>query len=286
MIRLGQMQGRLSPPEGGRIQFFPRLRWKAEFALAAEAGFDQIEWLYDEWGEQLNPLASNEGTQAIRLLSKQSGVAVHSLCAHYFVEHPFVNTRGSGLQSMVDKLEWLVTRCGAANIRRVVVPFLDQGSILNEEHERCAMDVLNSVLPTAIGHSVELHLETDLAPSAYARFLEKMSNPAISATYDTGNSTSFGFDVTEEIAAYGPRIGSVHIKDRLRGGGSVPLGEGEANLSSRLAALLAAGYRGDFVLEAARGEAGCELAWARRNLDVVKQQFAKANSLASGSQAT
>uniref|UniRef100_Q025T7 Xylose isomerase domain protein TIM barrel n=1 Tax=Solibacter usitatus (strain Ellin6076) TaxID=234267 RepID=Q025T7_SOLUE len=286
MIRIGQMQGRLSPPEGGRIQFFPRLRWQDEFALAAEAGFDQIEWLYDEWGEQHNPLAGNEGTRTIGLLSKQSGVAVHSLCAHYFVEHPFVNSSGRDLQSLVDKLEWLVTRCAAAKIRRVIVPFLDQGSIRNEDHERCAMDVLNSVLPGAVAHSVELHLETDLAPIAYGRFLEKMTSPAIRATYDTGNSTSFGFDVIDEIAAYGSRIGSVHIKDRLRRGGSVPLGEGEANLSFRLAALLATGYRGDFVLEAARGEAGGELAWARRNLDVVKQQFAKANCLARGNYST
>jgi hexulose-6-phosphate isomerase len=85
--------------------------------------------------------------------------------------------------------------------------------------------------------------------------------------------------VVEEIAAYGSHIGSVHIKDRLRGRGSVPLGTGDANLPVRLGALLTAGYSGDFVLEAARGEAGAELAWAKRNLNVVREQFAVVDSI-------
>jgi hexulose-6-phosphate isomerase len=44
------MQGRLSPPEGGRFQSFPRRSWRQEFPRAREAGLDYIEWIHDEYG--------------------------------------------------------------------------------------------------------------------------------------------------------------------------------------------------------------------------------------------
>jgi L-ribulose-5-phosphate 3-epimerase len=41
--RYGIMQGRLSPPEDGRFQSFPRNSWREEFPRAREAGLDYIE---------------------------------------------------------------------------------------------------------------------------------------------------------------------------------------------------------------------------------------------------
>ncbi len=46
----GIMQGRLSPPEDGRFQSFPRNSWREEIARAREAGLDYIEWILDEYG--------------------------------------------------------------------------------------------------------------------------------------------------------------------------------------------------------------------------------------------
>lgn len=268
------MQGRLVSPEGGLIQFFPRKRWDAEFALAAQAGFTLLEWLYDVWGEDDNPIVEDDGIRAMAALSSQHGVSVRSLCAHYFVERPFVKSRGDDLARLVRKLEWLLARCRPAGIRHVVVPFLDSGAIRTDAEERCALDVLRGVLPVANQNGVAVHLECSLAPAAYARFLEKLAAPEIRITYDTGNSASFGYPVAEELAAYGASIGSVHIKDRILGGGSVPLGTGDANLPARLRALLTMGYAGDFILEAARGTPGGELAWAKRNLSVVSHLLA------------
>ena len=37
----------------------------------------------------------------------------------------------------------------------------------------------------------------------------------IKVNYDSGNSASLGYDPTDEFAAYGERVGSVHIKDRV-----------------------------------------------------------------------
>ena len=62
--------------------------------------------------------------------------------------------------------------------------------------------------------------------------LSRLPDPPFKANYDTGNSASLGYDPVEELGAYGPRIGSVHVKDRVRGGGTVPLGEGDARVET------------------------------------------------------
>jgi sugar phosphate isomerase/epimerase len=41
----------------------------------------------------------------------------------------------------------------------------------------------------------------------------------------------------------------VHVKDRVRGGGSQPLGSGDSNFRGFFPALLKGGFRGDFVLQ-------------------------------------
>ena len=51
---IGIMQGRLSPPEDGRFQSFPREHWRQEFARAREAGLDYIEWIHDAYGQGRN----------------------------------------------------------------------------------------------------------------------------------------------------------------------------------------------------------------------------------------
>ena len=61
MTHIGIMQGRLVPPTDDRIQCFPRERWADEFELAAQAGLDCIEWIYDLYGADVNPLATEFG---------------------------------------------------------------------------------------------------------------------------------------------------------------------------------------------------------------------------------
>ena len=89
--------------------------------------------------------------------------------------------------------------------------------------------------------------------------------------YDSGNSASLGFCVEAEFAAYGNTIGSVHIKDRLRHGGTVPLGNGNADFAALRRCLGKVNYNGDIILQVARGMPGDEIAWARRNREFVEQ---------------
>ena len=71
-MRIAIMQGRLVPPENGTIQCFPRERWADEFARAAQAGLDAIEWIHDAHGEEVNPLLHDLGLRRMRDLSDRS----------------------------------------------------------------------------------------------------------------------------------------------------------------------------------------------------------------------
>ncbi len=275
-MRIAVMQGRLLPPSDGAFQCFPRQLWREEFPLAAEAGLDAIEWIYDSPGENDNPLGTDRGLAEMRLLSKKYNIAVVSLCADYFMERPLAKAAAES-EGRINKLLWLLDRCNVAGIHRVVLPFVDNSRIDSDAEEIQVIEVLHRVLKHAEKTDVELHLETSLDPKRFASLLSKLAHPYLKVNYDSGNSASLGYDIREEIAAYGDRIGSVHIKDRIRGGGTVPLGTGGAEIPVLLSHLFRIGYRGDFVMQIARAETGNELAWIRHNRELVLNQLREAD---------
>jgi hexulose-6-phosphate isomerase len=268
---LGIMQGRLVPPAAGRFQAFPRDAWFEEFARAREAGLDAIEWIYDSYGIGANPLESDRGIGELLLLSRKHRVAVRSICADYFMDFPFVRASDAQLTERVAKLEWLLGQAHHAGVKRIVLPFVDQSAIHSDDDRDSAIEALHRSLLAAENAGIELHLETSLAPAEFAALLERIPHPLVKVNYDSGNSSSLGYRAAEEFAAYGNRIGSVHIKDRVLRGGTVPLGDGDADLESVFAGLRKLNYRGDFILQAARGIPGEEVTWARHNRAYVEK---------------
>ena len=86
---LGIMQGRLLPALNGRIQGFPADNWREEFDLAARMNLINIEWIYEEENESLNPLV-NGRIEEIREAMDSTGVRVPSVCADYFMDRPWI----------------------------------------------------------------------------------------------------------------------------------------------------------------------------------------------------
>lgn len=255
------MQGRLGAPEDGRFQSFPRQGWRLEIERAAQAGLRGIEWIYDLYGEGANPLESDAGRSELRDLLAKHGVSVVSICADYFMDRPLLRCSAAENAELLRRMEWLLGICPEMGGGRVVLPFVDASSIRSDEEFEQVVANLREVLPHAERHAVELHLETDLAPEAFRALLLRLDHPLVKVNYDAGNSASLGYPPAQEFAAYGERIGSFHIKDRRRGGSTVPLGQGDTDFRSLRELLIQYGYTGDFVLQVARGEPGDEPAW-------------------------
>jgi L-ribulose-5-phosphate 3-epimerase len=274
-VKLGIMQGRLVAPEASRFQSFPRARWRDEFALAAAAGLDTIEWIYDAYGEDVNPLGTAAGIQELRHLCSLHGVGIESVCADWFMDFPLVGVGAESARERWRRLPWLMRQSAELKINRVVVPFVDASAIRDAEAAADVVTGITSLTPMIDETNVELHLETSLSPQSFASLLEGITHPRVKVNYDAGNSASLGFRPQDEFAAYGARVGSVHLKDRRRGAGTVPLGEGDTDFSSLFECLKAAKYSGDFILQVARGTDGDELAWARQNVQTARQWIRK-----------
>jgi L-ribulose-5-phosphate 3-epimerase len=271
VTKIGIMQGRLVPPEPGHFQSFPRVRWADELALAPEVPLSYIEWIYDLYGADVNPLTND--ISLLQTTAAKTRIEIRALCADYFMDRPFLRCVDSECQERVALLDRLLLLAKQVRIQRIVLPFVDASKIETQEDHQTVVRVLNAALPAAADTGVELHLETSLAPADFARLLDQLPSTLVKVNYDSGNSSSLGFVPEEEFAAYGDRIGSVHIKDRVRGGGTVPLGTGDADLPSVFAELNKIGYRGDITLQVARSEPGQEVQWARSNREFVARYW-------------
>jgi hexulose-6-phosphate isomerase len=148
-----------------------------------------------------------------------------------------------------------------------------------EREKQSVIEVLQRTLPLAVRHSVELHLESDFNPVDFANFLARIEHPSLKVNWDSGNSSGLGYVATEEFAAYGNRIGSIHIKDRYRkpdgGVETRPLGTGSANFDNVFQAIRGIGYRGGVTLQVARGKDNDEVGFIQAQLAFVKRYWHK-----------
>jgi len=258
-FHIGIMQGRLSPPVNGRIQAFPLAHWREEFVEASKLGFSSIEWIFESPIDS-NPLWQNQGRNELSVVCRQSGVRVPFVCADYFMEVPLVRMSAAALDSNRQVLAALIDYAAALDVRGIEIPCVDASAIRSLVEEDELASALSPLLDLAQQKGIELGLETSLPPGRFRALLERIGHPAIKANYDSGNSASLGYDPGEEIEAYGSWINNVHIKDRLLGGGTVPLGTGHADIPRLLALLKGIGYQGEFILQAARGTDDCRTA--------------------------
>jgi hexulose-6-phosphate isomerase len=159
----------------------------------------------------------------------------------------------------------------------MVLPFVDHSKMQTKEEKQTVLDILERALPVAEGTGVEMHLEADLNPEDFASFMARIPHPMVKVNYDSGNSSGLGYIAHEEFAAYGDRIGSIHIKDRLRkpdgGIATMPLGEGSADFDDLFASIRKIGYSGGFTLQVARGEDGDEVNWIKRQLAFIRRYW-------------
>jgi hexulose-6-phosphate isomerase len=271
------MQGRLVPPEDGRFQSFPRNSWRQELARAREAGIDYIEWIYDDYGATANPISNDKGIAELNALKKQYGVGTPALCGDWLMDYPLVRCTTEERMQRENILHDLLRRAKRIGAWRMVLPFVDHSKMQTEAEKQTVLDILERALPVAEGTGVEMHLEADLGPEDFAAFMSRIPHPMVKVNYDSGNSSGLGYIAHEEFAAYGDRIGSIHIKDRLRkpdgGIATMPLGEGSADFDDLFASIRKIGYSGGFTLQVARGEDGDEVNWIKRQLAFIRRYW-------------
>jgi hexulose-6-phosphate isomerase len=254
--RIGFMQGRLSPLIDGRIQAFPWTCWQDEFLIAERHGFRLMEWTLDQDRLYENPLLTLAGQAEIRTLSQHYGLAIPSLTGDCFMQAPFWKAQGVDRETLQRDFQKIAAASAAVGISIIVVPLVDNARLENAEQEDALLAFLESQTGFLLEHGLRIVFESDFGPAELARFIARLDHVHFGVNYDVGNSAASGFKPEEEIAAYGHRITNVHVKDRVLGGTTVPLGIGNADFEAVFAALARVGYTGNYILQTARAANG------------------------------
>jgi len=240
----------------GKIQAFPWGEWREEFPRAKALGLTRMEWTIDQDRLRDNPLTTAAGQAEIRDLSRQNALRISSLTGDCFMQAPFWKTGGDAHKALVADLDLVVASCSTLGAEFVVIPLVDNGKIETAEQEQALLAVLLERSASLARQGVKIVFESDLPPAALAQFIAKLPAEVFGINYDIGNSASLVYDSADEIAAYAPRILNVHVKDRLRGGTTVPLGTGAADLAKAIRLIEHSEYTGQYVLQTARAADG------------------------------
>ena len=263
MVNIGIMEGRLLPKFENRYQAHPLNYWQAEFYIAKELGFSQIEFILDFNDYKQNPLMSKNGIKSIQQIIKQTGVTVKSICADYFMEAPFHSKHQKSSEKVFNKL---IENAKKLSVIDIVVPCVDHSTLKNKKDMKKFAHSINKLLPIAEKANININFETDLPPKRFKSLLKRFDSNNIKVNYDIGNSASLGYDPKEEFKAYGKYISDLHIKDRVLNGGSVKLGTGNADFKTVFKLLKKYKFTGSIIMQAAKDESYID------DLVMVKEQ--------------
>ena len=266
------MQGRLSPRIYGKIQAYPVKTWQKEFEIAKEIGYSAIEWIVEKPLE-VNALMSQSGIQEINQVIIDTGVKIDYVCADVFMQQPLVRMSQQTREENKKYLTNILLNAKEVGAIGVEIPFVDSSSIKNENEKIELISCMQEAFGLAKEIGIKISLETDLNPTSFKDLLERIDLEHVQANYDIGNSASLGFNPIEEFKAFGNKILNVHVKDRILGGSTVPLGAGHSDIKLVFQKLNEIGYRGGITMQAARGEDDVAVAKEQLSytLELIKQ---------------
>ena len=139
---VGFMQGRLSDQVNNLIQAFPSQNWKQEFKSASEIKINLMEWTLDYDNLYINPIMTREGRKEIKSLSEKYSILIPSLTADCFMQKPFWKAKNNEMISQQKVFKDVSLASSELGIKYIIVPLVDNGSILHKEHENHLINFL------------------------------------------------------------------------------------------------------------------------------------------------
>lgn len=276
---MGIIQGRLTPPKGRGIQFFPFEEWEREFEIGCRLGLNEIEWIFDYDRFDENPIWTKTGTRKIKQIIDNTGIKVRSVCFDYFMRKPFYKYRGEEAKRIKkENLEFtknIIFQMNEIDAWLLEIPIVDSSSVKNLYEEEQLIEFLHMVVDFAKQADILVGCETDFSVGKFRSFLQKVNHKRICANYDSGNSSGLGYEHRDEILSLAEYIVNVHIKDRVFQGPTVQLGTGNADFEKVFSALKDIGYDKSILLQAARGEEGDEENTIKKQLAFVQKYCRK-----------
>ena len=169
------------------------------------------------------------------------------------MQNPFWKEEShSKMRILNNKFEAICNACKNLKIKYIVIPLVDNGRLENIRQKENLFEYLMLQKNLLEKTGVSILFESDYEPQKLYKFIEELPKDRFGINFDTGNSASLGFNPDDEFNLYGDRIKNIHIKDRLIGGETVPLGKGNTNFESIFKNLISINYQGNLILQTAR----------------------------------
>ena len=121
--------GRLSQVVDGRIQAFPWHVWQHEFPSAKKIGLSTMEWTLDQEGLYQNHMTTLGQREIVELCEEYEFDPIDRRLFHAVTF--WKATDSTVYKELTDDFEAIITSCANINIKLVVVPLVDNGSIEN-----------------------------------------------------------------------------------------------------------------------------------------------------------
>ncbi len=157
--------------------------------------------------------------------------------------------------------------CNKLKIKYLILPLVDQSSIKSKSEEIMIYKYIKNLLKNYNGKTLIL-FESDFHPNKLLNFIKKFNSKKIGINYDTGNSASLDFDLDDEIK-YFKYVKNIHIKDRLKNGNTVALGEGNWDYKKFSKVIKKIRYKGNLILQTARSKTRNDIEEIIKNRDFL-----------------
>ena len=265
----GVMQGRLSKIIDNKIQAFPKKHWRLEFSRAKKLGLKSIEWTLDYKDLYKNPILTYRGRKEIKQISKKYKIKINSLTGDCFMQKPFWKIKNN--QELLFDLKNIIESCKKLNIKFIVIPLVDNGSIKNNIEKKNLINSCNKIIRYFYKSNLKLVFECDFPPKKLKNFISNFNKEYFGINYDVGNSAAQGYNIDDEFKCYGKYISNIHIKDRLKKGKTIRLGEGNANFIKLYKNLKRIKYANDLILQTARSKNNQHMNEIKINLNYLKK---------------
>ena len=196
----------------GKIQSFPWQNWKNEFYDLYDLNINLVEWTIDQENLYENPIMNSKDQIVIKRLIKNVILKLYRLLRLFHAGTFWKCDGHKQTQLMIDFVN--VIKSLLIGIKFVIVPLVDNGSIKSDKQENILFEFLKENIDLLKETKTQVLFESDYDPIKLKKFINRFNLNYFGINYDTGNSSSFGFNPEEEIYSYGDYIKNVHIKDR------------------------------------------------------------------------
>lgn len=257
-MKIGFIQGRLLDSEKkNAIQFFPSKNWKKEIKIAIKNKIKLIEWTINLENIKKNPIYNEKLLDRLIEFKKNNNIKINSVTCDFFMQNPFYKLKNS--KDKIKNLEILkkVIKNGQKiGISLFILPLVDNSSIKNFHQEKELRSTLNDKkFLKLLRKNSQILFELDYSPRKIIKFIKKFNLKKFGINYDTGNSACCNYDINKE-KIYFKYVKNIHIKDRLKNGPSVSLGNGNWDYRSFFNILKKIKYNNNLILQTARAKNG------------------------------